>query len=141
MTMNFDRQKSLQDLERNDWGETSGDTYIMRTCHRLRRVPLSDFTDEDLRVMLGQQISLPFLVPLALDRLQVDPLLEAELYPGDLLGVVLKVPENYWKKHRDASEILRAIVARANEMLPWLDEADASLVRENLSNAPAFVQP
>ncbi|MFA8019487.1 contact-dependent growth inhibition system immunity protein [Bremerella cremea] len=141
MMINFDRQKSLQELEQNDWGESSGDTYIMRTCHRLRRVPLSDFTDEDLRVMLSQQVSLPFLVPLALERLQVDPLLEAELYPGDLLGVVLKVPESHWKRHSDASEVLRAIVARTNEMLPTLDEADASLVRENLSNAPAFVQP
>jgi hypothetical protein len=32
--------KSLQELERADWGEPTYDSYLVTTVHRLRRVPL-----------------------------------------------------------------------------------------------------
>ena len=68
-----ERHKSLQDLEGVDWGEPTFPSHLVTTCHRLHRTPLQDFTVEDLRIMIGQQMGLPYLVPLALERLRVNP--------------------------------------------------------------------
>ncbi len=78
MKTNFNRRKSLQELERDGWGQPDYDSHLVQTCHRLRRVPLADFTTEDLRIMIGQKIGLLFLVPLALEKLEEDPLTEGD---------------------------------------------------------------
>lgn len=140
MKTNFDRRKSLQELERNDWGEPDYDSYLVQTCHRLRRIPLADFTTKDLRVMIGQQIGLLFLVPLALEKLEENPLAEGSYYPGDLLSMVLNTPEVFWSIHTDMRDVLRQIVAKTRELLMSLEETDARIVRENLANIPASLQ-
>src|SRR6516165_7980740 len=81
----YDRQKSLQELEQDNWGEPPYSSYLVTTIHRLRRKPLAEFTTEDLRIMIGQRISLTFLIPLALERLEDQPLAGGDFYPGDLL--------------------------------------------------------
>ena len=65
MKTDFDRRKSLQQLEKQDWVDPGFDSQLVRTCHRLWRIPLAEFTAGDLRIMIGQGIGLPFLVPLA----------------------------------------------------------------------------
>lgn len=140
MKTNFDRRKSLQDLEQDDWGEPDYHSQLVQTCHRLRRVPLGDFTAGDLRIMIGQKISLLFLIPLALENLQEDPLVEASYDPGDLLNVVLDVPETFWSVHTDMRDVLRQVVANTKELLVSLEETDARRIRESLAKAPASVQ-
>ncbi len=68
-----ERNRSLQELDGQDWGEATFPSYLVRTCHALRRKPLRDFTVEDLRIMIGQNIGLEYVVPLALEHLQRDP--------------------------------------------------------------------
>lgn len=140
MKTHFDRRKSLQELERDVWGEPDLKTQLVQTCHRLRRVPLVDFTAGDLRIMIGQKISLFFLVPLALEKLQDDPLVEAKFYPGDLLNSLLDVPETFWSVHTDMRDVLRQIVTKTKVLLETLEETEARLVRESLEKAPAFVR-
>src|SRR5579875_434758 len=67
-----DESKRVLDiLDPPAWGPSPPDgTALIRCCHELRTKPLRDFTAEDLRIMIGQQIALRHLVPLALDRLQ-----------------------------------------------------------------------
>jgi hypothetical protein len=67
--MELDRSKSLQQFDGEDWGEPTFDSHLVSECHRLHRVPLRDFTVEDLRITIGQQIGLDYLIPLALERL------------------------------------------------------------------------
>jgi CDI immunity proteins len=69
-----DRRKCLQDLEQDDWGEPTYDSYLVTTVHRLRRKPLGEFTVEDLRIMIGHGIGLPFLIPMAVKHLEDEPL-------------------------------------------------------------------
>lgn len=136
MKTHFDRRKSLQELEQDDWGHPDYDTHLVQTCHRLRRVPLADFTAGDLRIMIGQKISLLFLVPLALERLQEDPLVEANYYPGDLLNVLLDVPETFWSVHTDMRDVLCQVIAKTKQLLGYLEETDARLIRESLAKVP-----
>jgi hypothetical protein len=116
MNTDFDRGKSLQELEQQDWGEPNFDSSLVTTCHRLRRKPISQFSVEDLRIMIGQQIGLPFLVPLALERLEADPMAEGDFYRGDLLCAVARVSDDFWTSHPDALDRVRKIVARIREL-------------------------
>jgi hypothetical protein len=112
----IDLNTTLQKLDGRDWGEPPGNSYLVTACYYLRKKPLRDFTTEDLRIMIGQHMSLEYLIPLALDRLRADPLAEGDYYPGDLLKVVLTVPAGYWEANREAREVIGEIVARAQPL-------------------------
>jgi len=53
----------------------------------------------DLRLLLGQQIGLEYLVPKALELVADQPMREADLYPGDLLSVLLRIDKAFWSDH------------------------------------------
>ena len=66
------RSKSLESLEKNFWGEIPKDeSYLVTTCHTLRKKQLKEFNTEDLRIMIGQNIGLKYLIPLALETLNI----------------------------------------------------------------------
>jgi hypothetical protein len=109
----FDLSKSLQQLEGEDWGEPTYHTHLIGECHRLRRIPLCDFTVENLRIMIGQDIGLEYLIPLALERLRADPYAEGDCYPGDLLVNVLGSDAGFWRRRPELRQQLVAIAEQA----------------------------
>ena len=94
----FDKTKSLQELENEDWGKPNFNSRLVQECHRLRRIPLEDFNVEDLRTLIGQNIGLNYVVPLAIEKLEQNPLAEGNYYSGDLLVNVLRVEPKFWSK-------------------------------------------
>jgi hypothetical protein len=132
----FDRQKSLQELEEDDCGELPYDSYLVTTVHRLRRKPLAELSVEDLRIVIGQGIGLPFLIPLAVERLEEEPLAAGDFCLGDLLQAVLRAGEGFWANHPDSFQRVRKVVSRVKDLLPSLDEIDRSTVLEVLAQAP-----
>ena len=128
MNSAFDRSRSLQELEGVDWGEPTYRSSLVTTCHRLRRKPLNWFTEEDLHIMIGQKVSLPYLIPLAAERLEDDPLVEARFFRGDLLAVVLM--ERH--RHSDWFQRLGKIINSVRMMLLSLDDVDAKMVSKVL---------
>jgi hypothetical protein len=46
--------------------------------------------------LVAQKVGLEVLVPQTLTRLEQEPLLEGDYYPGDVLVAVLRVPPSYW---------------------------------------------
>jgi hypothetical protein len=88
------RHMTLTQLERDDWGPPPYDSFLVTECHRLRHVPLRDFTVENLRILIGQHISLEYTVPLALEHLSKDPLAS-----GDLLKAVQGSEDDFWTQH------------------------------------------
>jgi len=95
----FDRSKTLTELEGDNWGEADYPSNLVVTCHRMRHKPVETLTDGEVRIAIGQQFSLPILVPLALERLEVNPLLEADFHEGDLIKSVLMVKPDFWMTH------------------------------------------
>jgi hypothetical protein len=59
------RHMTLTQLERDDWGPPPYDSFLVTECHRLRHVPMRDFTVENLRILIGQHISLAYTVGMA----------------------------------------------------------------------------
>ena len=57
---------------------------------------LIEFTVEDVRLMTGQQTGLNYLIPLSIELLQKDILIEGDFYPGDLLEKVLNIDIDFW---------------------------------------------
>jgi hypothetical protein len=72
----------------------------VRTCESLRKKQLQEFTIEDLRIMIGQEISLFFLIPLVIEVLTNDLFAEDDMYEGDLLKNILGVNPGFWNDHK-----------------------------------------
>jgi hypothetical protein len=104
------RQKSLENLEKSNWGEQDFDSHLVTTCHKLRRKPLDEFLIEDLRIMIGQNIGLKFLIPLALEQLNKNILTEGDYYEGDLLQAVLNSEAEFWQKNKILFDKLNLLV-------------------------------
>ncbi len=60
--------------------------------------------------MIGQSIGLEYLVPIALNKLEVDCLAEGDFYPGDLLVSVLSIRSDYWSTHPAQRALMRSII-------------------------------
>jgi hypothetical protein len=115
---------SLEQLEGDVWGDPApGATDLVATVHRLRRKPVGALTAEDLRMLVAQQVGLDILVPRTLTRLERDPLLEGDYYPGDVLVATLKAPVSYWSAHPDE-------LARLDSVVASVAEPDADLTRD-----------
>lgn len=91
--INFDTNRSLDELEA---AGSSGRGSMMSRANKSRQKRLKDLTVEELRMMIVQNRSLKFLVPLAIDRLIKDPLLKGDLYPGDLTNALLTIERKFW---------------------------------------------
>ena len=103
----------------------------MRRYHALRSKPIDEFTIEDLRLMIQQQIGLRYLVPIALQHLRKDPLAEGDFYPGDLLAAILRVAGDFWQQKPDLSRELRnVIVALTHDRTIDVDPAVQELIAE-----------
>jgi hypothetical protein len=64
---------TIEQLENKDWGEPNYPSHLVTECHRLRRKPIDEFTVEELRIMIGQNIGVRFLLPRAMDILRDTP--------------------------------------------------------------------
>ncbi|WP_201830510.1 contact-dependent growth inhibition system immunity protein [Microvirga zambiensis] len=105
----FDRSKSLEELEGVYWLRPDFDSYVVRTTHALRRKPLKALTVEEVRLGIGQEIGLPYLVPIALEWLKRDPGISGDSYEGDLFQAVLHVPKSFWTCRPDLREWFESI--------------------------------
>ncbi|MGN6180275.1 MAG: contact-dependent growth inhibition system immunity protein [Mucilaginibacter sp.] len=104
------RYQSLQNLEKDDWGTPAYPSHLVKRCHELRKVPLNEFTIEDLRIMIGQAIGLTYLIPIALEKLQENILAEGDLYPGDLLKSVINIDSHFWATNKELYAQLKQLI-------------------------------
>jgi hypothetical protein len=108
-----ERRKSLQELEGHNWGDgDSFPSHLVLTIHALRRKLLGDFTIEDVRLMIGQNMSLDYMLPLAIEHLQRDPFVAGDFYDGDLLKNVLNVEASFWHKRPDLRGAIEEIIQK-----------------------------
>ena len=106
------RQKSLEILAKNIWPALGSDvsSYLIKTCNSLRKKQLQDFTTEDLRIMIGQEIGLYFLIPIAIETLTDNLFAEGDMYEGDLLKNVLDVDTKFWDDNKSYWQQLNGLI-------------------------------
>jgi hypothetical protein len=71
------------------------------------------------------KLLLDYLVPLAIEQLQRDPLAAGDFYEGDLLASILRVESSFWQRHLDLRRIIADIVDTLSPFPKVLHEADA----------------
>lgn len=131
----FDRTKTLQELDGQRREEPQFASHAAAECHRLRGVPLRDFTVEDLRLMVAQNESLGYVMPLALESLRKEPLMECVFFRGDFLVTVLRSEDDFWRANSGLHAEVLAIADRAfTELRSW-SESDRELVEDDLIEA------
>lgn len=118
--------RTLEDLD-GAWGDPPARaTRLVAAAYKLRQLPLSALQAEDLRLLIGQNIGLPHLVPLALQHLRNNPLAAGDLYEGALLKAVLSADRTFWNTHDELADQLQAIVAPLEDPPPFLTAAIAA---------------
>lgn len=94
------QEQTLEVLEDQYWEEPLLADNRHQKIHALRQTPLNQFSSEDIRMMISHGLSLPYLIPLAVERLKKNLFLEGDYYPGDLLQSVLNVDLSFWLTNR-----------------------------------------
>jgi hypothetical protein len=124
---------SIEELENDPWPQPNFDSHLVLECHRLRKLQLRLFTVENFRIMLGQDIGSRYLVPIALERLEANPLVAGDFYPGDLLCAVLSLPREFWSANPELRTRVAAVAARAIDLAmggKTNDEIPAKTIRK-----------
>ena len=67
--------------------------------------------------MIGQQFGLPYLIPLALEKLQDNIFVEADFYEGDLLSNILNIDSSFWNDNKDYWTKLNNLISDKRQQL------------------------
>jgi len=111
---------SLETLEGVKWDEPAKDSapHILE-CHRLRKIAVRDLTVEGLHMLIGQEIGLHYLVPIALEKLEENPWAAGMHFDGDLLLNVLRIAPNYWSDNTAQLERLNGVMGALDEYVKF----------------------
>ena len=97
--VDFDRTKTLVQLKREKFRDLSWDFNPFPSGYWLRNVPLENLTVTDLWMLIRQSIGLDYVIVLALEQLEENPLLKSKHSEGDLLSAVLCADALVWKRN------------------------------------------
>ncbi|MET7986815.1 MULTISPECIES: contact-dependent growth inhibition system immunity protein [unclassified Streptomyces] len=131
MPEEFDRDSSLEELEGLRWPVPPADTTPMvRSVYELRRRPVSTLKPQELARLIGQDVGLPWLLPLAVEILRDTAPTQADggWFDHDLLyAVVTREPEVWATAPEPAHELKKALAALTDASRYVRREIDAFL--------------
>lgn len=124
MSNSIDRRLTLDELDGQRWPEPTPDaTSLVKAVHALRARPIGSLTVEELRRLIGQNVGVSFLLPLALAILRNTAPEQAEggFYDDDLLSAVLTVNPATWARSPQFAQELKCIVASLRDVSPYIE--------------------
>ncbi|MFG2464320.1 contact-dependent growth inhibition system immunity protein [Streptomyces canus] len=119
MSQSVDRAKSLEQLDGERWGDPPGDaTSLVRTVHEWRRRPIGTLEPDELARLIGQDVGLPWLLPLAVEILREEALKQPAggFIDGDLLYAVVTRNSEFWGAHPGLARELKGAVTLLNDL-------------------------
>lgn len=108
----------VQDINEKSVGEL---TSIQRRIKDLLRVKLENFTIDDLRFMIIQEVGIQYLLDKALVILKENILAEGIYYEGDLLKSILLISKDFWINHTDKYSSVCLLLKENEEIFNQLD--------------------
>ena len=125
--------KSKKNIKRSIPIEGLASSLELRVYKLSNNVNILNYTLDDVRFMLTQQIADETLISMAFDYLQKDILIEASYYEGDLLGSLVDLPPEFWAKNQVYYQQLKDLVTKNKDfMANSLDlaiNADRNLIK------------
>jgi hypothetical protein len=106
------RQKSLDDLEGIEGVAHSRATSAGQEANDFRRKPIGELSAAELRRAIVSRMGVQYLIPLAIERLEADPLAATVFAKGDLLLAVLRA-EPHWSGQHGLRPRVRTLVEEA----------------------------
>ena len=128
------RSKSVEELENDYWKEPKKfPTVLVKRCHGYRKIPLDQMTTEQVRTLISQEIGVECLIGLAIEKLERNVLEEGDLYPGDLLKAVCKLPTRFWDEYSSELLALKKIITSNSELIQSeLGEKELNRINESV---------
>src|SRR5215510_933494 len=102
---NENLNKSIEELENDFWDEPEFNSSLVINCHAYRKIPLNQIKPEQIRLLMGQDIGIKHLLPLALKILEDNPHFECAFFPGDLLLEVSGIKAFYWNNEKEMYDL------------------------------------
>lgn len=88
--------KSINELEgRGISKKPEFDSFTTLKTFELTNKKIKLLKPEDIRLLIGQNIGLKYLVPIAIEILKENPIIETDFFEGDLLIKVLNIQESF----------------------------------------------
>jgi len=118
MTRPIDRSNSLEQLEGEPWGDPPADaTSLVRTVYEWRRRPIGTLEPHELARLIGQDVGLPWLLPLGVEILRDEVAGQATggFFDGDLLYAVLSRNPQVWTARPELARALKGVVSMLTE--------------------------
>ncbi|NYI07302.1 contact-dependent growth inhibition system immunity protein [Allostreptomyces psammosilenae] len=134
--ISFDRQLSVEALEGDVWPDPpEGATGLVRSVHVLRRRPVGTLSPWDLARLVGQDIGLPWTLPLALEMLRDAAPKQAETgyYDDELLTAVLTRKPDTWSAFPELAQEVEGILGMLTGLSPYV-QREVERFRSSLSD-------
>ncbi|MFF5494659.1 contact-dependent growth inhibition system immunity protein [Streptomyces aquilus] len=113
MPQPIDRGQSLEQLDGKRWPDPPEDsTPMVRNVYELRRRPVGTLEPHELARLIGQDVGLPWLLPLAVEILwdTAPKQVAGGWYDDDLLYAVVTRRPEVWEEVPDAARKLKETV-------------------------------
>ncbi|MFD8895490.1 contact-dependent growth inhibition system immunity protein [Streptomyces sp. NPDC059558] len=123
MSKDHERTQTLEALEGDIWPEPPAEsTTLVKAVYRLRRRPVGELTAYELGRLIGQDVGLPWTLPLALEILRetAPDQNDGGFYDDDLLSAVLTRRAETWTAHPDSARELRQILDALTDLSPYI---------------------
>ncbi|MFJ2847964.1 contact-dependent growth inhibition system immunity protein [Streptomyces rubiginosohelvolus] len=134
MNRKIDETKSLEQLEGIEWPAPPPDaTGLVKAAHELRKLPVGSLNAHELSRLIGQDIGVPWLLPIALDllhRTAHDQSLGA-FYDDDLLTATLTRKAHVWRSNPSWVTKIKEIIAALDDISPYVQEDVKKFLKES----------
>lgn len=114
----MDYSKTLEQLEKEYWKHINFPTTLVQKCHEFRRIPLNELKPNQLRLLISQNIGLIYLIPMAIEILKEDILIEIEFYEGDLLSATITSDPSFWNKNASLRKEMSTLLTEKRNIFP-----------------------
>ncbi|SFY17705.1 contact-dependent growth inhibition system immunity protein [Streptomyces atratus] len=124
MSSPIDREMSLAELEGQKWPDPPPDsTYLVKSIHALRSRPIGSLTVEEMRRLIGQDVGLPWLLPMAVEILRNTAHAEeiGGFYDDDLLSAVLTRSRETWLTMPDLAQEVKDVLAILKDVSLYIE--------------------
>ncbi|MEU5325028.1 contact-dependent growth inhibition system immunity protein [Streptomyces parvus] len=120
-----DRSKTIEQLEGIEWPDPPSDgTGLVKAVHNLRKRPINLLTAWDMSRLIGQDVGIPWLLPVALEHLRETATDQPTggFYDDDLLTAVLTRQSPVWQPNPQWATDLKEIISLLEDISPNIRE-------------------
>jgi len=106
----MEKDKSISEIKGLPEVKSEFGSSLEKNILKAEQKPIKELTNEDLRILLGQNLHLELIVPIVLDRLKFDILTRSEDLDVMLLTKLLQIESNYWEDNPEIKNTFDSLI-------------------------------